>query len=425
MCEKVVYSVVFILVLGLVGNVSADIQFPDTSGDHLWSTPENWATGALPTLNDGYLRLFTLPGPIIMAGESYVVNGIHLGNTGDVAGALTLRGGTLEVLGALNCGFKGPGTVNMIDGTLLIPNTLKIARDPGAVGHINLDGGTISANNFLMREKEDAVGTMDVGGGVLTINGDQTSLVQGYIDDGWITAYDGDGTLNVEYNVANPGLTTLTAIHKLNPSPANRTIVSPGDVELSWTLPDPSVPGQPVLVDVYLTDDFDALYNFTDPEAISVVSQQNVSSIVVPTQTKTRYYWAVDTYVGSDNDPILGPIFSFVADNAPPLVNAGPDISTFLQDGTRTGPVSGSVTDDGAIQPYTVTWSVLEQPSDADPALPAAVIADPTALQTTVTVSAEGTYVLQLEADDGEYTGSDTVTIIVHPDDWMNSASGL
>ena len=75
-------------------------------------------------------------------------------------------------------------------------------------------------------------------------------------------------------------------------------------------------------------------------------------------------------------------------------------------------------TDDGAIQPYTVTWSVVEQPSDADPAIPSAAIADPTALQTTVTVSAEGIYVLQLEANDGEYTSSDTMTINVHPDDW-------
>jgi len=107
-----------------------------------------------------------------------------------------------------------------------------------------------------------------------------------------------------------------------------------------------------------------------------------------------------------------------MADNAPPSVNAGPDISTFLQDGTRTGPVSGTVTDDGAIQPYTVTWLVVEQPSDADSTLPGAVIADPTAEQTMVTVFAEGTYVLQLEADDGEYTSSDTMMIIVHPDDW-------
>ena len=424
MFTKVIYLVSFSFVLGLMGSVSADVQFTDSTGDHLWSTPENWTTGALPTLNDGYVRIFVVPGATIMAGESYVVNGIHLGNTGEVAGALTLQGGTLEVLGALNCGFKGPGTVNIIDGTLTVPGTLKIARDPGAVGHINLNGGTIAVNSFLMREKEGSVGTMDVGGGMLTINGDQISLVQGYIDNGWITAYDGNGTLNLDYNVTNPGLTTLTAVHELNPGPANRAIVRPGAVELSWTLPDPCVPGQPVLVDVYFTDDYDALWNFTDPEAIKVVSKQNVASVVVQTQTKTRYFWAVDTYIGSDDDPIFGPIFSFLADNAPPFVNAGPDISTFLQEGTRTGPVTGIVTDDGAIQPYTVTWSVVEQPSDADPALPSAVIADPTALQTTVTVFAEGIYVLQLEANDGEYTSSDTVTIHVHPDDWTNSASG-
>ena len=200
----------------------------------------------------------------------------------------------------------------------------------------------------------------------------EISLVQGYIDNGWITAYDSNGTLHLDYDVTNPGQTTLTAVHELNPNPANRAIVKPGEVDLSWTLPDPCVPGQPVLVDVYLTDDFDALWNFTDPEAITVVSKQNVASVVVQTQTKTRYFWAVDTYIGSDNDPIFGPIFSFVADNAPPFVNAGPDISTFLQDGTRTGPVSGIVTDDGSIQPYTVTWSVVEQPSDADSALPGA-----------------------------------------------------
>lgn len=260
---------------------------------------------------------------------------------------------------------------------------------------------------------------MDVGGGMLTVNGNEISLVQEYIDNGWITAYDGNGTPHLDYDVTNPGQTTLTAVHKLNPNPANRDIVKPGEVELSWTLPDPLIPGEPVQVDVYFTDDLQLLEQFTDPAAIQVVGKQSVTSIVVQTKPKTRYYWAVDAYVDSASDfPVVGPIFSFMADNAPPKVNAGPDISTFLQDGTRTGPVSGIVTDDGAIQPYTVTWSVVEQPSDADPALPSAVIADPTAEQATVTVSAEGTYVLQLEANDGEYTSSDTMTINVHPDDW-------
>lgn len=419
MFRKMVCLVSFVLVLGLVGNVSADVMWNDSTGDHLWNTPENWATGAVPTTADGYVRIFMVPGPTVMANEAFLVNGIHLGNDNDgQVGALTVQGGTLEV-GTINCGFKGTGTINMIGGTLIVTGNLKIAREPAAIGHINLNGGTISTNNFLMREKDGAVGTMDVGGGVLTIDGNETSLVQGYIDNGWITAYDGNGSPHLDYNVTNPGLTTLTAVHNLNPNPANRAIVKPGEVELGWTLPDPFVPGQPVSVDVYFTDDLTALVQFTDPAAMQVVNKQNVTSVVVQTQTKTRYYWAVDTYVDSTAEfPVLGPIFSFLADNAPPSVNAGPDISTFLQDGTRTGPLSPIVTDDGAIQPYTVTWSVIEQPSDADSALPAAVIADPTAEQTTVTVSAEGTYVLQLEANDGEYTSSDTMTINVIPDDW-------
>src|SRR4030042_3614041 len=190
MFRKLVYLVSFVLVLGLVGNVFADVIFNDSSGDHLWSTPENWATGAIPTLADGYVRIFTVPGPTVMANEVFVVNGIHLGNDNDSqAGALTMQGGTLKVE-TMNCGYKGTGTINIIDGTLMVTGTLKIAREPTAIGHINLDGGTISTTNFLMREKEGAVGTMDVSGGMLTVDGNDISLVQGYIDNGWITSYD-------------------------------------------------------------------------------------------------------------------------------------------------------------------------------------------------------------------------------------------
>ena len=70
MCKKLIYLVSFVLVLGLVGNVSADVMWNDSTDDHLWSTGENWATGAVPTTADGYLRIFLVPGPTIMAGES-------------------------------------------------------------------------------------------------------------------------------------------------------------------------------------------------------------------------------------------------------------------------------------------------------------------------------------------------------------------
>jgi hypothetical protein len=96
-------------------------------------------------------------------------------------------------------------------------------------------------------------------------------------------------------------------------------------------------------------------------------------------------------------------------DNIPPRVNAGANIVTWLQDGSRTGNLDATVTDEDA---YTVKWTVVSEPNGA----PAAAIQAPTVEDATITLSATGRYVLQLDASDGEYTGSDTVTIDVYTD---------
>ncbi len=64
--------------------------------------------------------------------------------------------------------------------------------------------------------------------------------------------------------------------------------------------------------------------------------------------------------------------------------------------------------------PTTSLWTVVSEPND--PNSPDAVIADSAALDTTITLSALGEYVLQLEADDGEYQDTDTLTINVYSD---------
>jgi hypothetical protein len=61
-----------------------------------------------------------------------------------------------------------------------------------------------------------------------------------------------------------------------------------------------------------------------------------------------------------------------------------------------------------------VQWTLVSEPDD--PNSPDAVIADLTAENTTITVSAVGEYVLRLEALDGEYSGSDEITIYVYTD---------
>ena len=211
----------------------------------------------------------------------------------------------------------------------------------------------------------------------------------------------------MDYNVTNEGKTTVTATALLDPHPADGATVAPGEVELSWTMLDPLLPGDPVTADVYFTDDFAAIYSFTDPASIQLISNQDATSVTVQTQSKTRYYWAVDCYV-FPGALQYGPIFSFYVDNLVPRVDAGADIATWLDGGSRTGSLNATVIDEEAT---TVQWSVVSEPNEGT-----AVIENPTAEDTNVTLSAMGEYVLELTATDGEYSASDTITINVYND---------
>jgi hypothetical protein len=409
---------------------AAVVNWTGAGADDLWSTPENWSSGALPTAGDK-ARIQAVPGArIVNEGAVALDSWVGAGQSGDLTvdggtlttssfivvarqasgeGTLNMISGTITAGGNLYVGHTGVGTLNMTGGTITAPT---IVLPHNGTGHVNLDGGILGAGTLNMQQVAgtEIVGTMDVRAGTLILNGNDLAVVQGYIDNGWITAYEGQGTLNLEYDdVADQ--TTLTALHNLNPFPADRGSVAPGAVELSWTLPDPCVPGEPVAVDVYLSDDLEALQMFTDPASIQVVNQQSVSSVAVQTQAKTRYYWAVDTYIGDPNDPIFGSIFTFMVDNLPPKVDAGTNAVTWLVDGVMTKNLDATVTDNEAT---TVQWTVVSEPND--PNSSDAVIADPSAEDTSITLSALGEYVLQLEASDGEYTGSDTVTINVYND---------
>ncbi len=438
MYTRFINLICFVLALSLVGNVQAqDATWTDAEGDHLWSTPGNWSE--FPTDAHWAKIRNGLPGPII-ASEGAVARRVHVGyaeggaltvdggilvvGTDDLllgknggSGTLNMISGTINVARDFEVGGGNPGIVNMTGGTITVADDFMIPELTPSTAEVNLDGGTIIVNGDLtMRADGDTMnGTLNITAGTLIIDTNVVSIVQGYIDNGWITAYDGNGTVQLDYDVTNEGQTTLKGVHKLNPNPIDGGFVTPGEVDLSWTLPDPCTPGQPVSVDVYFTDNWEAIYSFTDPAAMQVVSQGNVTSVSVQTVPKTRYYWAIDSYIGSDADPVYGPIFSFVIDNMPPKVDAGKDVVTWLVDGVRVGNLDATVSDDEA---YTVQWTVISEPSEV-----AAVIETATAEDTGITLSAPGEYVLQLEASDGEYSGSDTVTINVYQDSCLAAQS--
>lgn len=90
--------------------------------------------------------------------------------------------------------------------------------------------------------------------------------------------------------------------------------------------------------------------------------------------------------------------------NRAPTVSAGADLAVTLP---ATAGLSGTVDDDGLPSTQvTTTWSKVSGPGTV-------TFADPGAEATTAAFSAAGSYVLQLSADDGAASGSDTVTVTV------------
>jgi len=223
---------VFIVLLGVVGNTLADANWDNGSGDRRWDNATNWDPNVLPTASDKAAIRASIPGPIIDSGTAAEAKQVVLsdwsssGDTLDITGGTLTTGswfiigygagndGTFNVSGGnttckqnLHVGFTGTGHMNMTAGTVTVPNnTFGIATNGGS-GHVQLDGGTISCKAFSMQTGA----TMDIGGGTLIINGNAASTINTYISNGWLTAYDGSGTLDVDYDNTNPGKTTATA----------------------------------------------------------------------------------------------------------------------------------------------------------------------------------------------------------------------
>jgi len=93
-------------------------------------------------------------------------------------------------------------------------------------------------------------------------------------------------------------------------------------------------------------------------------------------------------------------------------VNAGEDVATWLDNGERVVQLDGSASDDGLIQALSYEWTVTAEPNELNPA----AFDDPNLPNATVTVKELGTYTLQLEADDGEHTVTDTMQIVLYAD---------
>ncbi len=236
MCKKLIYLVSFVFVLGSVSNAE-DIQWTDLGADHLWSTPENWDLGRVPTLADE-VRI-DVPaagapnGPVIQDGTDAKAKGLFNEAPGEPT--LTMTGGTLEVAEWIwwGDGADSFGIWDMSGGTVTVANEFELGWDGGA-GTLTMTGGTISAGEAVVPTGSGAFGELflnggtynvtkpgglsvnengliDITEGTLVLEGDETAKVNDLIAAGLITAYGGDGKFELDFDGRNPGKTTVSA----------------------------------------------------------------------------------------------------------------------------------------------------------------------------------------------------------------------
>ncbi len=226
--------------LGSVSNAE-DIQWTGLGADQLWSTPENWDLGRVPTLADEVridVPAAAAPnGPVIPDGIDAKAKGIFTeapgeptltmtGGTLEVAewiwwgdgtdsfGIWTMSGGTVSVVNEFELGWGGgAGTLIMTGGTINAGEAV-IPTGSGAFGELLLHGGTYNVTK-PGELKVNATGLIDVTEGTLVLEGDDTAKVNDLIAAGQITAYGGAGLFKLDYDDRNPGKTTLSASAQL------------------------------------------------------------------------------------------------------------------------------------------------------------------------------------------------------------------
>lgn len=417
----------------LAGSLSADTTFTNAI-DKMWSNVDNWSDG-FPDNNDkirivdgadcildiggqvgkhiaiegGTAHLTLLDGAEVAIRDWTIVG--YAGGDEANPHLLEILGGVLNANARVFVGFLGYGKMVVdYEGVLNVnAEELGIGEDENGNGRVEVRGGEIhllsdSELPLRLNAGQNSVASMDFSGGVLTqaYSDDRLAYINDRIADGTITAY---GTITASYGTGTVLVETVDdtlvvkGLHPFNPVPEDNGNTVPGNVTLEWTV------DAGTSVDVWFGTKAD-LSDFT-----KIVDRQAVTSTTVMTVVKQRYFWAVDTYPPDATQPEIGIVFDFTADNQPPVVETGDDILTWLDNGSVDVELTGTVTD---AEPTTTLWSVVSEPDD--PNSPDAVIADPTALNTTVTLSALGEYVLKLQADDGEYQGEDTMTINIYSD---------
>ncbi len=122
-------------------------------------------------------------------------------------------------------------------------------------------------------------------------------------------------------------------------------------------------------------------------------------------QPGTRYCYRVVAFNDAgDSEPSNEACATTLAENRPPVADAGPDRTVFVGE---TVQLDGSGSSDPDGDPLSFRWAFVSKPEGSQ-----ATLSTPTEAQTTFVPDVAGQYVVKLTVDDGRGgTASDTVTI--------------
>ncbi len=312
---------IFVVLLGMVGDaLAADVDWTNGGGDRLWRNAANWNVG-VPTADDKAAIRQGGDGPIVDSSTTAVANVVVLSDWSSFGDSLDMTGGSLttnswfiigyganndgtfNVSGGvatigtdLRVGFKGAGGISMTGGSIKVNGAFRITDNEGSSGEVLLDGGTISCGSFSMQTGA----TMDIAGGALIVSGNAVSSIDSYVSNGWLSAYGGVGTLEVDYDTLNPGETTVTAFmpseaptKAANPIPSNDATGASMTPMLSWT-----TGLYASSRDVYFGDNHDEVFNADNslPVGASVYMGEQTAGTFSPgiLDINTQYFWRID-----------------------------------------------------------------------------------------------------------------------------------
>jgi hypothetical protein len=360
MCRKLILLTSFVLVLGFVNNANAaDIVWIGLGADNLWSNPANWEGNKVPTAADDVA--VEVPGAAAPNGP-LIQDGIDaecgvLWN--EVAGepTMTMTGGTLTISGwgiwwgdGPGCNptfYQSGGTIDLTGGPgvhefgwggaagtwIMTGGTvnakgISIPSGAGNSGTIYLHGGTYNVGTerggLVMREN----GLIDITEGTFILEGDETAKINDLIAAGQITAYGGAGQFEIDFDVRNPGSTTVTAVEEgkaYNPAPADGALYEDIWATLSWSPTDAAASH-----DVYFGEDFDSVNDGTGDTFrgnqplttttffVGFVGRPYPDGLV----PGTTYYWRIDEIEADGTTTHKGDVWSFWI---PPRIAYEPD----------------------------------------------------------------------------------------------------